>query len=309
MYTELEAIERVNSTCENSQKLVEYIDGLDPSDEYYRMAGWGTLPVIPTNMSSILGYYDVISYLNPTFSSGIDLHLHLFLEQRAQIQNVKYFLVNAEDVPNVEMFDNSPSYTKVGEMDHVFTDYSGISEGTVYVYQSLCNLGDAWLSFDPDWNDSNTREEVLDLIAFNAVDVYRTAIIDECPLTEAEQQDLYEINPSAEKGSVICKNVSNNSLSYDVDSESSGILVTTELHYPGWQVYVNGERRTLLKVDGTNRGVIVPNGTSNVEFRYRPVGYQIGIALQLLAIAIIVFAGIRHHKKKQEGIYDKAKNV
>lgn len=308
MYTELEAIKQVETICENTRELVEYIDGIDPPDEYYRMTAWGSLPVIPTNMSSVLGYYDVVSYLNPTLVSGIDLHLRLPLEQRAQLQNIKYFLVNAEDELIIDMF-NSPNYIKAGEINHVFTDYSGINEGTVYIYQALCNLGDAWISFDPDWNNSNTRQEVLDLIAVNAVDVYKTAIIDECPITETEHKDLYEINPYAEKSSVICRNVSNNSLIYDVDSESSGILVTTELYYPGWQVFVNGEQRTLLKVDGTNRGVIVPSGTSTVEFRFRPVGYQAGITLQFLAIATVVFTEIRHYRKRKKGIYEKEKSI
>lgn len=297
-YTELEAIEQVKATCENSRKLIEYVDSLDPSDEYYRMTKWGSVAVLPTNMASILGFYDIVGYLNPTFSSGIALHLNLSLAQRVQLQNIKYFLISAQEEQSfIDSFENNPEYTKVGEMDHVFADYTGTSEGTVYIYQALLNLGDAWLVSDYSWNESNTKEEVLVSVASNAIAVDKTAIINACTLTDMEQQDLRTIDPSAAKGTVVCKNVSNNSLVYDVSAQSSGILVTAELYYPGWKVYVNGKQRTILEIDGTNRGVIVPSGESTVEFRFLPVGFRVGIALQIFAIALIILAGIWRHRE------------
>lgn len=307
MYTELDAIEQVKATCENSTKMIEYINNLDPSDKYYRMTCWGTPSAMPTNMASVLGYYDVISYMNPSFSSGVALHLGLPLEQRAQMQNIKYFLVNAQNTAIVEGFENNPNYVKVGEKEHVAIDYSGTSEGTVYIYQALCNLGDAWLVNNYVLDETGTKETMLSSIANNAVSIDRETIINAAVLSKSERQSLAEVSSSPGKNNVTCMSVLNNSLTYEIYTENSSILVTTELYYPGWNVYIDGKKGNILQVNGTNRGVIVPGGKSTIEFRFQPIGYRFGIILQFFAIFLIVFTGIWHYRKARVSgkIYEK----
>jgi hypothetical protein len=76
----------------------------------------------------------------------------------------------------------------------------------------------------------------------------------------------------------------------EVTASSAGILVLTDLAYPGWVAEEDGRRLPLLRADGYFRAVALPAGTHRVEFRYRPLSWTIGVALS--AIAAVVLVGI-----------------
>jgi len=76
----------------------------------------------------------------------------------------------------------------------------------------------------------------------------------------------------------------------EVTASYAGILVLTDLAYPGWVAEEGGRRLPLLRADGWFRAVALPAGSHRVEFRYRPVSWTIGVALS--AIAAIVLVGI-----------------
>jgi hypothetical protein len=72
----------------------------------------------------------------------------------------------------------------------------------------------------------------------------------------------------------------------EVDAQSEGVLVLSDVYYPGWRVKVNGEERRLLRVDGLIRGVFVEKGRSVVEFRYLPLGFLVGSIISLCAVLV-----------------------
>ncbi len=54
------------------------------------------------------------------------------------------------------------------------------------------------------------------------------------------------------------------------ETEVASILVLHDLDYPGWEVFVNGQRRPLLRANVLFRGVELTPGRHDVEFRFRP---------------------------------------
>lgn len=54
------------------------------------------------------------------------------------------------------------------------------------------------------------------------------------------------------------------------ETEVAGILVLHDLDYPGWTVWVNEERRPLLRANVLFRGVELPPGRHDVVFRFEP---------------------------------------
>ena len=70
-----------------------------------------------------------------------------------------------------------------------------------------------------------------------------------------------------------------------VRAGSRGLLVLSEMYYPGWEVRVNGHREKVYEVDGGLRGVIVPQGDSRVTFEYVPRSVIIGGLLSILAFS------------------------
>ena len=69
----------------------------------------------------------------------------------------------------------------------------------------------------------------------------------------------------------------------------NGVLLYNDRYHPHWRVYVNGERRPLLRCNSIMRGVEVPAGSHVVEFRYEPP--QWGLAISLLSIALGLWIG------------------
>jgi hypothetical protein len=68
---------------------------------------------------------------------------------------------------------------------------------------------------------------------------------------------------------------------------SRGLLVLSEVHYPGWRAYLNGESVKIRQVNGLLRGIVIPAGTNRIEMRYAPRYVYVGAALGLLALACV----------------------
>ena len=72
----------------------------------------------------------------------------------------------------------------------------------------------------------------------------------------------------------------------EAELSTPGIVVFSEMFYPGWWVYVDGVRRDVLCVDHAFRGVRVEPGKHEIEMRYRPLSLRIGAAVSAVSIVV-----------------------
>ena len=76
-------------------------------------------------------------------------------------------------------------------------------------------------------------------------------------------------------------------------ARARSLLVLTDVHYPGWKATVDGEPAEIERVNYLMRGVVVPPGSHEVEFRYEPLSWTTGWIVSLLALlAVGVVAGV-----------------
>jgi hypothetical protein len=61
-----------------------------------------------------------------------------------------------------------------------------------------------------------------------------------------------------------------NSVLVTASTQNPALLVLTDVSYPGWRVWVNGQEKPILTVQGLVRGVALPSGNHQIEFRYQP---------------------------------------
>lgn len=77
-------------------------------------------------------------------------------------------------------------------------------------------------------------------------------------------------------------------------ASNGGMLVLSDIYYPGWKAKVNGKDAEVVKVFGLLRGVVIGSGKSVINFSYRPLSFYAGAAISLSALAVflllIVFA-------------------
>jgi hypothetical protein len=84
--------------------------------------------------------------------------------------------------------------------------------------------------------------------------------------------------------------VSPNFLSLHVSASSSGWLVLSDIWYPGWQAWVDGQPVSILHADYLFRAVQVAAGEHVVTFTYRPFSFWLGGGVSSVAwIALVVF--------------------
>lgn len=70
---------------------------------------------------------------------------------------------------------------------------------------------------------------------------------------------------------------------YRVDSAAAGVLVSSEIAAPGWQVHVDGQPAPALRAYGTLRAVALPAGQHTVVWHYRPWWVYLAIWVSLLS--------------------------
>ena len=76
-------------------------------------------------------------------------------------------------------------------------------------------------------------------------------------------------------------------------AEGPGLLVLSEINYPGWVLRVDNIRENLLVSAGILRAVSLPAGSHNVIFTYEPVPMMAGIAVAAMAWLGMLIWGLR----------------
>lgn len=93
-------------------------------------------------------------------------------------------------------------------------------------------------------------------------------------------------------GRVEITNYSSDQIELLVKATTEAILVTGDIYYPGWHVYVDGIKKKILKVDYTLRGVFLTPGEHHVRFSYEPESFKIGLVISSLTGILLIFSGV-----------------
>ena len=77
-----------------------------------------------------------------------------------------------------------------------------------------------------------------------------------------------------------------NRMEIEATSSSRGIMVLSEVYYPGWKAYVDGAETPILRTDYNLRGIVVPEGSHHVEFRFTPPPFVRGAWITVAAVCV-----------------------
>jgi hypothetical protein len=75
-------------------------------------------------------------------------------------------------------------------------------------------------------------------------------------------------------------------------SGGGGLLVMSEVHYPGWRAEVDGAPATLVRANYVLRAVCVPPGEHQVALIYDPPLLKIGLAITGLTLLFVIGVAI-----------------
>ena len=85
----------------------------------------------------------------------------------------------------------------------------------------------------------------------------------------------------------------------DVTTPTDGLLVLSEVYYPGWRAIIDGQSSPILRVDYLLRGIPVPAGQHRVEVRYRPAVFALGAAISGITLGLVFTMGLWMRYKRR----------
>ena len=168
--------------------------------------------------------------------------------------------------------------------------------GQTVPIQNPYALGNAWF-VDKISYAKNANEEILKV---GQIDLRHEAVADEkfqAQLGDAVTQDT--------TSTVDIKSYEPNQLTYEVNSGKGGIVVFSEVYYPGWTATIDGEPAELGRVNYILRALNVKPGKHEVVLSFFPksVDSTETIAYTAYAILILVLAGAAFmaYRRKKNG--------
>jgi len=216
----------------------------------------------------IMLYDDLISGANGTRQDYHDANLFAAGTSSPilDLLNVRYLIVPANVGPG------RPDLLHLNQrMPTVYLD------GEVRILENTDALPRAWIVH-------NTQDvgigEAIPLLASGAIDPRQVALF------EGEAPALPPANGSADVATVIQSGSSG--MSIKTQTRVDSLLMLSEIAYPAWHAYVDGEQVPLLTADHALRAIPIPAGEHIVELRYESTSLRVGIAITTISYAALV---------------------
>lgn len=170
-----------------------------------------------------------------------------------------------------------------------------LQDGQTVAVQNPYVYGPAWYVDNLTYVDNANAE----IERVGKMDIRHEAVADkrfEAQLKTAVKQDSTSV--------VKLTSYMSDRLTYDVNSSKGGVIVFSEVYYPGWTATVDGQPVELGRVNYLLRAVNVAPGKHKIELAFHPksvtttetIAY---VAYAVLLLAILLLAYIEYRKKRK----------
>ena len=156
-------------------------------------------------------------------------------------------------------------------------------------------MGNAWFVSEVQYVENANKE----LDALDDINLRNTAVADkmfEAVLGASKQQDSTSV-------AQITK-YEPNELHYDVASKNGGVLVFSEIYYPGWTATVDGQAVEIGRVNYVLRAINMQPGNHKVVLEFKPTSITttetiayVSLAILLLTTIAAIFYALKQNKK------------
>src|SRR3989338_251214 len=139
-----------------------------------------------------------------------------------------------------------------------------------------------------------SEEEVLDVVTNEPrnVDLKSKSFFE--TQDEGLDRDLNSVSGKdySDEEIVEVKSYRNNEIILSVNTASNGFLNSSEIYYPGWKAFVDGQEAKVRKTNYAFRSVYLPQGSKEVRFLYDPLSFKLGswvTLATLVTLSLFVF--------------------
>lgn len=160
-------------------------------------------------------------------------------------------------------------------------------------------LGNAWFVDEVKYvNNANEEIEAVGTIA-----PLNTAVVD---IKFKERLKGVESAYKDSLSSVKLVSYQPNKLVYETSTPKSGVVVFSEIYYPGWQAYIDGKEVEHGRANYIFRAMNIPAGQHKIEFKFDPKSIYItegiayaGLGVLLLGIIVAIIFLVKKKKRSE----------
>ncbi|MGH2592642.1 MAG: YfhO family protein, partial [Anaerolineae bacterium] len=225
---------------------------------------WVYADLFELNLGMDFGQYNVYGY-----DSLITARLQALVDRASDLSSPIYDMLNVRYViaepPLVEKVE------RVGEADG-FTFYERPAKRIApraWIVRAIESVAD--------------DEAALDRVAADFDPQVAAVVVGAAPCT-------VEAQVGADSVSIV--RYEPNRIEARVETGAAGLLVFSEIDYPGWAASIDGAPAAIHRVDYGLRGVCLPQGSHGVTLVYDPPELKVGVVVSLAAISLIVLSGV-----------------
>ena len=161
-----------------------------------------------------------------------------------------------------------------------------LQSGQTVPLQNPYAFGNAWFIDHIEYVDNANKE----IDAIGKFDLRHTAVAD-----AKFRQSLGEATPQQNASVVTLKGYEPNKLTYNVQSAKGGIVVFSEVYYPGWTATVDGAEVPVGRVNYILRAINVKPGSHEVVLTFKPSSVdntEAAAYAAYLLLALAIAAGV-----------------
>ena len=152
-------------------------------------------------------------------------------------------------------------------------------------------LGNAWFVSNVEYVNSANEE----IAALHTIQPSVTAVVD--------KRFHEQVKSVPSEGNIVLKEYDANRLVYETESANGGVVVFSEIYYPGWRSYIDGQEVEHGRANYILRAMNVPAGKHTIEFVFDPQSLHVTeaiayTALSLLLLGFIVAVVLQIRKKE-----------
>lgn len=256
--------------------------------------------------------YRVLTLNNPFNDSNVSYHhksiggynaaklrryqdlIDIYIEKEISLLGAKL----SSGISNLNEADSVVSYTATPVLDMLNMRYLIINPNIPAATNLQAN-GNAWFVKNIVFAE-NADEEMLSLSNIN---LKSEAVVDKSFANIISEGNIEEDN----NAKIEMTSYEPIAVKYHSETTKENIAIFSEIYYqPGWNAYIDGEKVEHFRANWILRGLKIPAGNHEIEFKYEPDTYWFlkyasavgSVILVLLIVGYVVFSMYKRNKKE-----------
>jgi len=242
----------------------------------YRVSGFdGGEPLYNKNLAEIVGLSNSnIPQIETRGALGINGGKNV--NRIFDLLSIKYFVDDGDGFRNdttLKVFGGD--YKKFDERYQLILD-----EPKFHIYKNIFALEKERLYYS--YIVPKNKQEMFDALVDKNFDISKNVFLE-------KNVGKFTVG---KPGSIVKISESETEKKYFVDGGLSGLLVLSDIYYPGWRVYIDGEEQELLRVNNAFMGVKIRDGKNNVQFIYNSNTIKLAAIMSFIGVYLWGFLAI-----------------